>query len=152
MESSICSVGRYELSQPGLAAELEGPAQWTPSTSTLLDSGQFFAYGSQMPKWRRTLNTLCSKTLQLNLFGLWKGMFQTCHLPTTKCKASPAGSANHPANHLPSVLELGRNGANSWKTAEPRMQLLHQCLTCPSSPGSLLYPLSLSGGQNQQPC
>lgn len=60
MESSICLIGRYELPQSGLVVSWWIHSLEPPSTSMLLDSGQFFGYGSWMPKWR-TLTLLVQR-------------------------------------------------------------------------------------------
>lgn len=104
------------------------------------------------PGWR-TLNTSCAaRPYSLTSLDSEKRGFIPHIFPTSNAKQDPQAQQNQCANHLPSALELGRNGANSWKNAKPWMQLPHQCLPRSSSPSCLLYPLSVSGGQSQQPC
>lgn len=75
---------------------------------------------------------------------------KNCKAPYSSISIQVTGLANQPANHLPSVPELGGNTANSCTTAKLWVQLLHQCFQCSASTSSLLCPLSPSGGQGQQ--
>lgn len=98
-------------------------------------------------QWLKPLVEVNQTALRYNKYrwflavSLQRNRVKNCKAPYSSISIQVTGLANQPANHLPSVPELGRSTANSCTTAELWVQLLHQCFQCSSSANSLLWTL-----------